>query len=204
MNIEEYLDYMKEIQNKLEEFIDEDNNSDANLPNLLDIINDKKNRITSQHLKTFFYIIVKIANNHKRCPNFYNKIESVLSNFKEDIKKYSNFEVFQIFSSNKRILLFLIKEDLLHFDEEIAQIIIRGKYNEAEYHRYLEPEIKLVLKTNVHDEKPRTCRWKKYLEPNLFDNDDQKTFSSKEEEDTDSSTDLLLKEPIENNSEEFN
>lgn len=45
---------------------------------------------------------MKIANNHKRCPNFYNKIESVLSNFKEDIKKYSNFEVFQIFSGNKR------------------------------------------------------------------------------------------------------
>ena len=129
MNIEEYLDYMKEIQNKLEEFIDDDNNSNANLPNLLDLINDKKNRITSQQLKTFFYIIVKIANNHKRCPNFYNKIESVLSNFKEDIKKYSNFEVFQIFSGNKRILLFLIKEELLHLDEEIAQIIIRRKFN---------------------------------------------------------------------------
>ncbi|KAK8871487.1 hypothetical protein M9Y10_007216 [Tritrichomonas musculus] len=91
-------------------------------------------------------MLVNIAYHHKRIPNFFNKIENILKIFEDSLKKYSNYEIFQIFSSNKRILLFLIKEKLLVIDDHISHIMISDKYIERQYHTFFYPEIEAILK----------------------------------------------------------
>lgn len=97
-------------------------------------------------LTEFFHMLVNIAYHHKRIPNFFNKIENILKIFEDSLKKYSNYEIFQIFSSNKRILLFLIKEKLLVIDDHISHIMISDKYIERQYHTFFYPEIEAILK----------------------------------------------------------
>lgn len=58
-------------------------------------------------------LISQIANYYHHTPIFYEKIEQILKYFQPiDQKRLSNKEIFEIFSQNKRILLFLITENI--------------------------------------------------------------------------------------------
>ena len=89
------------------------------------------------------HLISKIENNYHRFPYFFSKIERILLFFKESVKKYfSNSEIFNIFKSNKRILLFLIEQRIIVIDEYIAKKITKTeKFTEAKYPQYFQPEI---------------------------------------------------------------
>ena len=118
MSSQEYLDMMKEIQENILNFLEEEARTDENLL----LIEDKLNNsiISDNHyiLLSLLHLISKIGNNHYRFPNFFSKIEKILLIFKEDIKKhFSNSEIFNIFKSNKRILLFLIEQQIIVIDE---------------------------------------------------------------------------------------
>ena len=111
MNTKGYIEDMKTIYEKILDFLE----GEVGNTNLDDIINDKFLDYLS-----LLHLILKISNNHHRCENLYGKIKEILQLFKEDIKtKISNFQIFNIFKSNKQILLFLIEEGLLTFDEQI-------------------------------------------------------------------------------------
>ena len=107
LNMEIEIKILKDIQNSILEFL----NSEENLSfsSLEKKLNQQfiKNR---QILKSFLYLIAKIANNHFRCPLFFQKIEQILIYFHVEINKnFTNYEIFKIFQKNKRLLLFLIK-----------------------------------------------------------------------------------------------
>ena len=81
---------------------------------------------------------------HHRFPNFFfSKIERILQFFKKDIRKYfSNSEIFNIFAGNKRILLFLIEQQIIIIDEYISKkIATTDKYIKGNYPQYFHPEI---------------------------------------------------------------
>ena len=79
-------------------------------------------------------LIVKISNNYHRSPNFFDKIFQILNIFKTDIQQtFTNFEIFKLFKSNKRILLFLIEESILKFDQSIIDHINENKYWNMNY-----------------------------------------------------------------------
>ena len=63
------------------------------------------------------YLISKIFKNHYRSNDskcFINKIERIINNYKKKmLLHFSNFEIFQIFKENKRILLFLFEEQII-------------------------------------------------------------------------------------------
>ena len=124
MNLDEYIKEMKKIQEKLLDYLeDEEKNT-----NLNDIFKDNKLYDDQYYIISILHLILKISNDHHRHEDFFNKIFQVLKFFKDLISKISNSEFFNIFKSNKKILLFLIEEGLLIIDEQIVKTMTNGKY----------------------------------------------------------------------------
>ena len=143
INPKKYLDMMKDIQEKILAFLEDECNCEENFQNLEKIINDTKIRDNQNYFLSLLHLILQIGNNHYRNTNFFDKIERILQNYIIDIKKYfSNYQIFNIFKSNKRILLFLIEQQIIKFDESIAKkITTTDKYIKFCYPQYFQPEI---------------------------------------------------------------
>ena len=172
MNSEEYLGTMKDIQENILTFLEEKDNSEENFIILESKFIDSKIKDHLYELLSLLHLISKIGNNHHRFPNFFRKIERILLIFKEDIKKYfPNSEIFNIFKNNKRILLFLIEQQIIVFDEYIAkQITKKDKYTKAKYPQYFQPEIQPFINEKWF---PKKEEWveeiKKELPENFYD-----------------------------------
>lgn len=142
MTIQGHLSKMKKIYQSVLSYIDE-SNSLMSFSSLIKIF--KKNQIGDNlHLlKTLLHILLSISNNYRRTPTLIGKIEEIIKYFEDQINKYfPNWEIFNIFKSNKRILLFLFEEKIIKVDHYIVTKIITDKYINRNYHKYFLPEIK--------------------------------------------------------------
>ncbi|KAK8835963.1 hypothetical protein M9Y10_040160 [Tritrichomonas musculus] len=69
------------------------------------------------------FLISFLSNYHRRSSHFYYIIDQILLIFKDDFKKHlSNSEIFNIFYANKRLILFLLKNQILHLDPKFARV----------------------------------------------------------------------------------
>ncbi len=101
---------MKRIQNDLLDFINGMENNLNDQTKIIQTVNDSKDLENRYEFKSFLYLILKIATNHCSASNLFNKITNLLNYFKDPIKQsFSNTEIFDIFESNRKLLLFLIK-----------------------------------------------------------------------------------------------
>lgn len=106
----EYLETKQKIQESFLDFLDNETNIEENFQNLTTLLNDQNIRDNKQELRLFFSFLMVISNNHHRGNYFFSKIERILQLFTKDIQSnYSNTEIFDIFKSNKLILLFIMK-----------------------------------------------------------------------------------------------
>ena len=154
MSIENYLNRMKEIQINLLKYLEKDDDI-KNYDNLINLIIAHKLFENKYEFKSILYLLLHISNNHYRGPNFFNKIFKIISFISETIKKYfTNFEIFNIFQSNNRIILFLIEEKIIIIDNYIASIIKKSTLNT----KYFFNEIKTFLNSkslqNITKEMP--------------------------------------------------
>ncbi|KAK8847756.1 hypothetical protein M9Y10_018785 [Tritrichomonas musculus] len=141
MSVQEYLENFGEIQSAFLNYIDENNDSE-NFQNLKNIFDDLTNRHNPHELKSLLNLISNISNHHRRASHFFDKIEQILLILKDEIKKdFSNSEIFNIFKGNKRILLFLIKEQIIAITKSIEFDIQNTKFKNAFYQEYFSTEI---------------------------------------------------------------
>ena len=174
MNSQEYLDMMKDIQENILNFLEEAK-FEENLLILKDIFNNSKISNSQYDLLSLLHLISKIGNNFHHFPNFFSKIERILLIFKIDIKKYfSNSEIFNIFRSNKRILLFLIEQKIIAIDEYIVKKIVKtDKYIKAKYPQYFQPEIQPFInekwfpKYDPEDKELKENKWVEEMKKEL-------------------------------------
>ena len=104
---------------------------------------DIKLRNDPHEIGLFFRMFLKIYNNHKNNSNAFTKFVKILKYFQEEIQQFnSNSELFDIFKVNKRILLFLIQEKMIIFDNYVFSTITSFKYIKAKYPQYFLSEIK--------------------------------------------------------------
>ncbi|KAK8852778.1 hypothetical protein M9Y10_017768 [Tritrichomonas musculus] len=138
-----YLEQMAKIEESFLDFLDPEVSNEDKFSKFFKLIKDSKICDDLYKFHTILQIIAKIGDNHHRDPNFFNKIFRILRQFKANIKNlFSNSEIFNIFKSNKRILLFLIEEQVLTFDEPIInKITTTEKFINANYPQYFQPEI---------------------------------------------------------------
>ena len=72
-----------------------------------------KVKINKEKLRFLLRLISEISQNHHRFPYLITKIEHILNNFFDIIKTtFSSYEIFDLFKNNKRIILFLLKENV--------------------------------------------------------------------------------------------
>ena len=146
MSIQDYINEMMLIQSDFLEFIENETEGEEEFKKLTKLFEDLKISENQHKLKSILHLLIKISNNHHRNHVFFTKIEQIILHFKADIKKYfSNSEIFDIFKSNKRILLFLIEEHIMIFDEYIFNRITTKKFIDSKYPFYFSPEIKPFL-----------------------------------------------------------
>ena len=149
----EYLENIEDIQERILTFIEDENNKEENYQNILRLFEDQKILDSPSETKLILTLISKISDNHFRVPNFFSKIEQILLFLKDSItKNLSNYDIFTIFSNNKRLILFLLKEGIIQFDMNILNNLIPNK--EALYDanspnlKYFLPEIKKFIDTH--------------------------------------------------------
>ena len=145
-SIQLYLEEMRIIQNNFLSFLEDESNVESNYQNLKRQFEETKINNDIHKMKSILHLLTKIANNHHRGPDFNRKIERILEIFQDDIKKLPNSEIFNIFKSNKLILLYLLEQKIMIFDEYIATNIASIKYNKLNYPRFFMPEMKPFLK----------------------------------------------------------
>lgn len=154
--IQKYFDLMKGVEENLLVFIDE-SNQEYNIINYLDQYEITQNK---QQFKSFLYLLLHISNNYHPSGNFYSKIFSILSNSKCLIQKhFQNAEIFHIFLSNKRLLLFLIKQN-----QEIFDFFNQTNFLQKSYIEYFFPEIESFLQESLKKE----YKSKKYRINSIF------------------------------------
>ena len=159
MNTQEYLKKMQKYQNNLLEYLEDDENPDCNFETLTNICDENNFYFNKFKPKSFLHLLIKIIDNHYRNTNFFIKIFRILNYYKTQISEfYSNFEIFNIFKSNKRILLYLIEENLMKVDDYILYKMTERKFLDAKYPHYFAPEIKPLL-TNEFLKKYRSYSW---------------------------------------------
>lgn len=119
-----YFSEMEQLQENVIALIENDDNTEENFKLLTDNIT-KFGILTNEPLLVeFLHLIVNISNNHNRNLNFFAKIERILKLFKDQITNiFSNLAILYFFISNRRLVLFLIKEGILTFDSTIYHSI---------------------------------------------------------------------------------
>lgn len=121
----------------------------------------KKQNFTkdNQLLRSFIDILINIINNHHRNPDFFDKITQILQLLAKNIQEqFSNKEIFNMFSDNKRVLLILIENKIILFDRNIINIITNNKdtfgyrycyYFPKEIDQFLSSEMKSFIKMRL-------------------------------------------------------
>ncbi|KAK8837312.1 hypothetical protein M9Y10_036744 [Tritrichomonas musculus] len=168
MSISEYLDKKSELYDLILSYIE--NTDDTNDDCVINYIDSEKIGEDRIELRAFLHILLKISRNHYRTSGFFSKIEKVLLHLKESIKKLlSNTEIFYLFKSNKRILLFIITEKIIEIDRTIFNLLTTQKDKELCFFFY--PEIESFL--TVGKRKSIEFEMKK-KDKEIFENFDQK------------------------------
>lgn len=78
MNIQQFLDEIINLQSTLLCFIEHEDNIEEYFQNLEKIFEDQKISEGHHYLKLVLHLITKIANNHDRSHNFFDKIEQII------------------------------------------------------------------------------------------------------------------------------
>ena len=182
MNISKYLDEMKQIQSNILKFIEDDGEVEENYQNMIQFFVNEKIQSNEDDLKMTLRLIAHLSNNFYHCKDFFSKIEKILQFFTKEIKsKYSNQEIFDIFKKNKRILLFLITEQIIILNISIIQIFYTDEYLTLKYPQYFAPEIKSYLDQHM-DEGRKIPNYRKYIINEIPENFEENRKKGENEE----------------------
>ena len=138
MELPDCIEEMKTIQKLFLDFIE----NEESLEDYINLINYKyfenlNDQEKSNKLIEIIYLISNITNFHHHATNFFTNIEKIISHFKEDIKRtLSNYEIYNIFRQNKRILLFLFKEQIISIDYSIISNLSVAQEKYYDYFLY--------------------------------------------------------------------
>ena len=137
MEIQKYFKQKKKLYNDILNLLENSENYDENFLQFIEEFNLIKVKNNKEELEHLFRLVTSISNNFHRFPNFYNKINKIIEYFGDDLKKtFTNQEIFDIFETNKFILILLLKKEILIFDDYIYKNIFENNYN------FFLPEIK--------------------------------------------------------------
>ncbi|KAK8864800.1 hypothetical protein M9Y10_010325 [Tritrichomonas musculus] len=108
--VQNYIEGEKKLYDNLLTFLENSDSETNDLKHLFQINNNYQDECEREHFKQYLQLITNFANNHNRQENLLHKIFQILQYHINEIKQtFSNSELFNIFESNKLILLFLFE-----------------------------------------------------------------------------------------------
>ncbi|KAK8857347.1 hypothetical protein M9Y10_015751 [Tritrichomonas musculus] len=169
---QKYLASKKDIYIAVLDYLESSEWSDEYFDNLIKIIDAQHLEKVQEEYEHFLYMIEHISNNHHRDETFIKKVFQIMQHYKPQIKQtLSNTQIFKIFQNNKKILLFLIENEIIKLDANIADSI-NNQYdkNGNRYRDFFYPELKPFL------DQSKIKAIESYLlseNENIFDNFDE-------------------------------
>ena len=144
MEIQKYLQQMEELQSLVLILLDNSEFDESDYKNLIQFITKHEIQTKKDNLQHFLQILSNIYSKHHRDVGFSSKIEKILLDLQNNIKQtLSNSSLYNIFQSNKGILLFLLNQNILTLDESIFNSIIETREeNGVKFCHFFIPEIK--------------------------------------------------------------
>ena len=141
---QKYTDNIKIIQTILLDILDINKADEGdNLSSLFNYLETNNITENKSELKSFLHLLIQISNNYYRDPDFFTIFETIITKYQKQITKYfTNYEIFNMFKSNKRILLFLFQNKIVIIDQYIRNILLSKKYRDRKYPEYFFKEIK--------------------------------------------------------------
>ena len=170
---QKYFDDKKKFYVKLMEFLENSETSDSNFIQIIELINDAKLTEDHEEFKIFLRLLLNLSNHHHRQTNFISNIEKIFLHLMDQIKQtFSNYVIFNIFQSNKIILLFLIETKVLTIDEKIYhEIMNKQELNGLQYFHFFIPEMKeFIGEENFKDIETEIIS----QNPHIYDNYERK------------------------------
>ena len=146
--MENYIENKKNLYNSILKFLeesDEENDDEVrkkSFQKLINIINIQQVEEDEEEMRQFLEIIKSIGENHHRDPHFNEGMNQLLLYYKDQIKQtLSNTRIFHIFENNKKIVLFLLKNNIITISDEIYnEMINKIDYNKINYSHFLVQE----------------------------------------------------------------
>ena len=155
MEVDEYINEKIKLQNLFLGYIDNESDENDNYDSLIDYFTTSKIAENKEEIKSLFHFINIISNNHHRNPNFFQKIEKIISYFEKSFKNsFLNIEIIDLFWCNKRILLYLYEIQIIFFDPiDIYHRWLNSNIKNIHKLVYFYPEIKLCIDDPIMLEK---------------------------------------------------
>lgn len=151
--IKEYFKEMKYIHEIFLDFLQSEDSERSQLQKINKYFDEQNIRQNKSKLKLILHLISKISNHYHRSSDSINKIEKILKILKNDIiSKFKNSHIFNIFKSNKRILLFLFEEKILIPNKYLSTILMKKEYKDRSYHQYFYKEFEPFFDETFCDE----------------------------------------------------
>lgn len=147
MDINKYIEDKKQLQSAILAYLDQESSNDQeNYEKILNLVREQNLSKEKDELSAFFQLISQISANHHRSANFHAKIDKIISIFENEIKEnFLNLELFYIFKRNKRVLLYLIQNNLIFMDQNVANVLSKPKFKKLRYIHFFYPELKKYL-----------------------------------------------------------
>ena len=128
MEIEDYIQQKKILQKVILDYFEE--HSDEKYHKLITFLEEKRFKENVNELRLLIRLFLKIEKNYHHQQDFSKLVEQLFVNIKENIKhSFSNYEIFKIFKNNKRILLFLLRNNVILFDDPNIQSILQKDHS---------------------------------------------------------------------------
>ena len=129
MDIESLINQMKEIQDNLLKYLDNESDVEEYYQNFIQLLDNYDIFNKPSEFKLVLHLLLQISINHHRYTHFYEKFNTILTYFKDTIIKYFNSnEIFDIFSEDKVLILFLIQNDAIQINDQLVKKILDHKY----------------------------------------------------------------------------
>lgn len=154
---------MKSMQEFLLEFLEneKEKEEDKVFGNLINYLDNQKISRDRCNLKCFLRLILNVTNDHNQPFVFMKKIGRIFKSIHGSITQFfSNWDIFEIFKSNKRIILLLFDEKILLPDKQIYYVIINDTYKTnfypeyffIEFESYFNDKLKKEIISNISED----------------------------------------------------
>lgn len=151
--ISEYLEKLKQIQENILQYIEKSDDSEDDFQNINKIFEEQNVKEDRHKLKELLHLIIHISSNHRRNALFFKKIERIILIFKDIMTNfYSVEDLFNIFKNNKRMLLFLFREEIIPPRSTMISTISNEKFKGWLYPNYFFPEFKPIYNAKLRKE----------------------------------------------------